>query len=227
MNSDHNLPPTTVDWKPGDVIAARYSNFIPLLPSALSVAEMYHLMTGVIVPRPIALVSTISQDGHTNLAPFSFFNGVSSSPPCLAISIAALPDGGVKDTLSNIEQTGEFVVNTVPHWLAGPVTYASERFPYGTSEIDKTRLTPLPSSKVRPVRIQECPVHLECTVYAKQQVGSGGVGSATLIIGEIHAVHIASEAWRDGRVVYEALAPLSRHGGSFYGYGEQRMRCKV
>src|SRR5690349_10987328 len=112
-------------------------------------ATRYKIMIGAVVPRPIAFVSTINSAGTGNLAPFSFFNAVSSDPPCLAFSITRKRDGSKKDTLRNIEETRGFVVNTVSEWMADPMNQSSADYPYGVDEMAKVGLTALPSTRVK------------------------------------------------------------------------------
>lgn len=192
-------------------------------PKTAGVADVYRLLISSIVPRPIAFVSTVNRDGtKKNLAPFSFFNGVGSSPAALVISVTVKPDGGKKDTLLNIEETGEFVVNTVSEWMAEPMNHCSASYPYGVDEMEKAGLTPLASQIVKPPRVLESPVQLECRLLSSLQIGSG-LGSSTLIVGEILLMHIAKHVLeptkpnRTPTVDIEKLKPLSRLGGTSYG----------
>lgn len=181
----------------------------------------YKLLISAIVPRPIAFVSTVNAAGVGNLAPFSFFNGVSSDPACLVISITPKngPDGAAakKDTLRNIEETGQFVVNTVSAPMTEAVNQCSALYPYGVDEMREVGLTPLPSTLVRPARVAESPVQMECELYRKLEIGDGRVGSATLIVGRILAMHVLAEAYEKGRLKIEALQPVARLGGLSYG----------
>ncbi len=199
--------------------------------STLDTKTLYRLMISVIVPRPIALVSTSSPSGQVNLAPFSFFMGVSSQPPCLAFSIAQKPSNSEKDTLVNIRQTREFVVNSSQEHLATAINQTSAEYPYGVDEMAKSGLHPLPSLRVHPPRVAECGVQMECQLYQLVPVGHG-VGSATLVIGEILLVHVdpnlleisrstvdgpALESTHSAVVDPNKLRPLSRLGGLYYG----------
>src|SRR5262245_3215421 len=127
-------------------------------PTQLRPAEVYRLMVGVITPRPIAWVTTASPAGITNLAPFSFFNGVAASPPTLVFCPVNRRDGSKKDTVVNIEAIGEFVVNVVPYALREAMNASSEELPYEVSELDRSGLTAAPSERVKPPRIAESPV---------------------------------------------------------------------
>ena len=190
---------------------------ITLDPAQLGQVAMYKLLIGGVVPRPIATVSTISPDGNTNFAPFSFYNAVSSDPPCLSVSITRNSQGEKKDTLRNIEATGEFVVNATPVSLAQAINQASAEYPYGVSEFEKTGLTAAPSLKIKPPRIAESPLSFECVLHGKMELGTGQQGSSTLVVGRIVAVHVSENLYKDGKIDLQALHPLSRLGGIQYG----------
>ena len=205
-----------LNWQVGDPIESPVHEMVHLDPRVIGPQQTYKLMIGLIVPRPIAFVSTISSEGIRNLAPFSFFNGVSSNPPALVISVTRNSDGSKKDTLRNIESTGEFVVNSVNEWLLGPMNQCSGQYPYGVDEMQKVGLTPLPSETVKPFRVKESAAHFECKVYKTLEVGDGTEGSSTLIVGVIERIHIHSLAYRDGKIVLEEFKPLSRMAGNAY-----------
>jgi len=185
--------------------------------AGLGVTQVYKLLIGSIVPRPIALTSTIDSNGITNLAPFSFFSGVSSDPPCVMLAITRKPDGGKKDTLRNIEANREFVVNTVAHWMAGPMNQCSAEYPPGESEFEKVGLTPLPSVKVRPPRVKESPIHMECELFKMVEIGDGRVGSSVIVVGRILMMHVHAAAYENGKIKLDAIDPVSRLSGISYG----------
>ena len=185
--------------------------------SKTTAAENYRLLIGAIVPRPIAFVSTISQAGQGNLAPFSFFTGVSSDPPCLVFSVTGKRDGTHKDTLRNILETRQFVVNSVAEWMAEAMHQCSADYPYGVDEMKEVGLTPLPSRLIRPFRVKEAPIQMECELFQTVEIGAGGSGSATLVIGKILLMHVYEAAYQDGKIQVAALKPLGRLGGSSYG----------
>lgn len=189
-------------------------------PDQMQGPELYRVMIDAIIPRPIAFVSTTSPSGIGNLAPFSFFNGVSSQPPCLMFSVSRrrMPDGSAmkKDTLVNIEATGEFVVNMVSEAIAKPMHQTSADYPYGVDEMAKVGLTPLPSLKVRPPRVKESPLHFECALYKTLEIGDGSPGSSTIVVGRIIHVHVRSDAYENGRLLVRKLQPISRLGGTSY-----------
>ncbi len=178
--------------------------------------SIYKLMIGGIVPRPIAFISTVGPDGAGNLAPFSYFNGVCSDPPCLMVAIIRKSDGDKKDTLKNIEATRQFVVNTVAEWIAEPMNHCSAEYPYGVDEMSKAGLTGIASIKVRPPRVKESPIQMECELYDTLQVGDGGIGSATIVVGRIVLMHIHAAAFKEGRILLDELKPLARLAG--FGY---------
>ncbi len=180
-------------WTLGQKIVSPVDKMVSCDISQLSPQDAYKLLIGSIVPRPIALISTINSEGKGNLAPFSFFNGVSSKPLCIMVSITRKADGSKKDSLLNIEATGEFVVNTVAEWMIEPVNYCAGEYPYGVNEMEKVGLTPLISEVVKPNRVKESPIHLECKVHKMVEIGDGAGGS-TVIIGEVLRVHVHEKA---------------------------------
>lgn len=212
-----HVPPPNASWSPGQATPSPVSEMVSLEASSLDIAATYKLMAGGILPRPIAFVTSLNANGTVNAAPFSYFNAVSSAPPTIMFAITYKSNGDKKDTLTNIERTGEFVVNTVSEWMAQPMNHCSAEYPYGVSELEKVGLTSIPSQKVSPPRIKESPIHLECTLYRSLDIGSPGPGASTLIIGEIVTFHIHKTAYRDGKVLVEELQPLARLGGLAYG----------
>lgn len=182
-------------------------------PAQLTPRERYRWVTSSIVPRPIAFVSSLSPEGHPNLAPFSFFNGVSTSPPVLAISMGKKKNGERKDTLRNIEETKEFVVNIVPEDLAGQTERSSEELPAETDEFTFTGLTPVPSLRIRPPRVGESPLAMECRFLRSIPIGNG---TSTLVLGEILLIHADDRILTDGLPDPEKLRPLARLGGGAY-----------
>jgi len=184
----------------------------------MDVPSIYRLMISAIVPRPIAWVSTIDAQGRTNLAPFSYFNAVASAPPCLMFSVAVNPDGSRKDTLLNIIETGQFVVNGATLPLMDQVNTTAAPFPRGVSEFEKAGLTPEPSQLVKPPRVREALLALECELMQTIAIGDGGVGSSTMVIGRILCLHAREDAVDErGALKPEVLEPLARLGGQDYG----------
>jgi flavin reductase (DIM6/NTAB) family NADH-FMN oxidoreductase RutF len=203
-------------WKPGDKIAPPFRDLATVDPAQVSQQEMYKLLIGAVVPRPIAFVSTIGQDGSTNLAPFSFFNAVASNPPCLMISIAQKGSGEIKDTLRNIQETKQFVVNSANEWLIEPLVHCAATYPYGVSEFEKVGLTAQPSVKVKPPRVKEAAVQFECELYKTLEIGEGAPGSTVVVFGRVVLAHIDQQAYKNGRVDYSRIRSIARLGGSSY-----------
>lgn len=206
-------------WKIGEKITSPFSGqVVSLDPQKLGVIDTYKLLIHCVVPRPIGFISSLSKAGIGNLAPFSFFNAVSSQPACVMFSVSRRRDGTKKDTLINIEETKEFVANTVSEWMTQPMHQCSAEYPYGIDELKKVGLTALPSTKVKPVRVKESPIQMECRLYQTMDVGGAHAGAATIVVGEILALHIAKEIYNeDGRIPVEKIKPIARLGGISYG----------
>lgn len=186
-------------------------------PAQASASDIYRVMIRCIVPRPIAWVSTISPDGIANLAPFSFFTGVTTRPPTICFAPGRRPQSGErKDTLRNVEETGEFVVNMVSDDLADRMNTTSVDYPPEVDEFSEAGVTPLASQIVRPPRVAESPVSFECRRYDIIHVGEDGPGGGALVIGEIVMIHIDDRVLNDGKVDPALLRPLGRLGGREY-----------
>lgn len=179
-------------------------------PGAVTPGDFYRFMISVVVPRPIAFVSTMNAAGQLNVAPFSYFNAISSRPPLVGISINRRK-GLPKDTLRNIEQTNEFVVNTVDEALGARMVQTSGEWPEEVDEFQLAGLTPVASDLVRPPRVGESPVSLECRLERALDLGS-----TTFVVGEIVRAHVRDDVLTDGRVDIAKLRPLGRLGGDGY-----------
>ena len=174
----------------------------------------YRLLTGLILPRPIAWVSTLDGEGTLNLAPFSFFTGASIVPPMVLVVIEPHKDRRKKDTLGNIEATGEFVVNTVVQGLPGAASISAMDFAKEESEFERTGLTPSPSEFVRPPGVAESPVNMECKLERTILAGSA---PHTLVLGEVLAFRLRPDILEpSGRVNFAALKPVGRMAGDVY-----------
>ena len=185
-------------------------------PRATTPGNIYKLMVGVIVPRPIAFVSTLSAAGIRNLAPFSFFTGISANPPviCFAPMIRA-SDGRKKDTLRNIEETGEFVVNVVSEDFAEQMNVCSGEYPPEIDEFEAAGLTPIPSERVKPPRVAESRVNIECKLHQIVHVSDKPLGGS-LVLGEIQCFHVLDALFEDYRIDPDALRAIGRMGGPAY-----------
>lgn len=203
-------------------------------PQQLAPPDRYKLLIGAIVPRPIALVSTISPDGASvNLAPFSFFAGVGSNPMTLLFCPVNNADGSEKDTLRNAKPadeggTGEFVVNVASEPYARRVAAAAEPLAYGTSEFELAGLTPASCARVRAPRIAESPVSFECATLQVIRTNPGVPGGGNIVLGRVVHIHA-----RDGLLNErlhtdpQQLAAFGRMGGLSYCTTRQRFELPM
>jgi flavin reductase (DIM6/NTAB) family NADH-FMN oxidoreductase RutF len=182
----------------------------------LDTRDAYRLLIGSVVPRPIAWVSTVSASGVHNLAPFSFFNAVTSSPPMVVISVSHR-NGELKDTARNVKEVPELVLNIVSEAVGEAMNVTSEELPFEVDEIELAKLTKLPSTLVRPVRVAESPVQIECRVEQLIPVGRGTAGNI-LILAEVVAYHINDQVYDADRkrILPERLKAIGRMAGDGY-----------
>jgi flavin reductase (DIM6/NTAB) family NADH-FMN oxidoreductase RutF len=182
-------------------------------PSTVPAADAYKILVNAIVPRPIAFVSTISKAGIYNLAPFSFFNGFCGDPPIVGFSPNNNPP---KDSLVNATDTGEFVVNIVNETIAEQMNLTSARYPPEVDEFDVSKLTPVPSKFVRPPRVLESPVSMECKVIQIVEL-SRRPEANSLVLGQVVCFHV-DDAVLDpkGRIDPLKLRAIGRMGGVSY-----------
>jgi flavin reductase (DIM6/NTAB) family NADH-FMN oxidoreductase RutF len=186
-------------------------------PKTATYKERHKLMVGSIVPRPIAFVSTISSDGTRNLAPFSYFTAVAADPPTICFAAGRRSsDGERKDTLGNIQATKEFVVNVVTEAMGAAMNETAAEFPPGVDEFKVTGLTPASCRVVRPPRVKESPINLECKLYEIVSIGPTKAGGGSLVIGEIVMFHVANELYENGQINIQELNPLGRLAGTEY-----------
>jgi flavin reductase (DIM6/NTAB) family NADH-FMN oxidoreductase RutF len=184
--------------------------------------NIYKLMTGCIVPRPIAFVSTISAGGILNLAPFSFFTGVSGNPPVICFCpMVRGSDGTQKDTLRNIEAVKEFVVNVVSEDFAAQMNLCAPEFPPEVSEFDISGLTPIPSDLVKPPRVAESRIQMECRLLQIVPVSAKPLGG-NIVIGEILLFHINDDLYSDFKIDPDKLQAIARMGGPTYSRTRDR-----
>ncbi len=182
-------------------------------PENLTTKENYKLLSGSVVPRPIAWVSTVSNEETYNLAPFSFFTVASRQPPMLVISIGpgvGEREGTVKDTLSNIREQMEYVINIVSAPLGNEMHRTSENLTSDVDEFSYTGLTPAKSMIVKPPRVKEAQINMECKLHDIIELGSDH-----LVIGQVVQFHIRDELYENGRINLERLAPLGRLAGNY------------
>ncbi len=194
--------------------------------SHLAPRDAYAWMTATILPRPIAWVSTLSAEGRTNLAPFSFFQGITSSPPTLMISPVNTRDGTEKDTVRNLAQVPEFTVGLVSFALAEKMNATAASLPYGESESDAFGVEMAPSTQVRPPRVLAAPVSFECRVSQVVNIGEGPF-AAHVVFGRILLAHVRDEVLgADGRPDAGKLDLVARLGGSAYARTTDRFELK-
>src|SRR5271168_2821331 len=194
----------------------------------LSHSELYSTLLNSVAPRPVAWVSTISASGQPNLAPFSFFNAVCVDPPLLAFAPglrrpkqAEASHGDAKDTLRNIRETKEFVVNIVTYELAEAMNLTSGEYDSSVNEFEVAKVTPEPSKIVRPPRIRESPVSYECKLHQILDFSSRPTGSS-LVIGQVVSIHIDDAHLKDGKLDRNSLDLIGRMGGIQYTRTTQR-----
>lgn len=168
--------------------------------------DFYFLLTGLVVPRPIGWISTLSATGVRNLAPYSYFNLMGSDP-----FYCAFGSSGVKDTLANLREVPEFVANIVTMDLLEKMNFTSADYPRDEDEFGWAGLTAAPSAKVRPDRVGEAKAHLECEVRHVYRDGE-----THIVIAKIVHVHVVPSVWKDGRVDPKLLDPVGRLSGTLY-----------
>ena len=189
------------------------TDYLQYDPAAIERRAVYRLLTGAVVPRPIGWASTISAAGRTNLAPFSFFTVVRVIPPMVSLTIARNPDGSEKYTLRNIRETQEFCVNVVTSPVWKEMVDSANGFPEDESEFDKTGLTAIPAVKIKPPRVAEAPVHLECRLH---QVIELGPNRHPLVIGEAVYFHVDAACMTNGYIDMRKLDLIGRLNGFQY-----------
>jgi flavin reductase (DIM6/NTAB) family NADH-FMN oxidoreductase RutF len=179
-------------------------------------ADVYHYLVGLVTPRPIAWVTTVSPAGVVNLAPFSFFNAFSANPPIVVFSPTLTRDGRKKDTLRNVEASGEFVVNAATADLAAKVNLTAKELPPDESEVTLAGLHTTPSTKVKPPRVTEATAVLECRVKQIIPCGTGPI-AGNLVIGEVLVIHVADNVLDpNGRPDPRKYRTVARLGGDYW-----------
>jgi flavin reductase (DIM6/NTAB) family NADH-FMN oxidoreductase RutF len=197
-------------------------------PSDLLHKDLYNLLLNSVAPRPIAWVSTQSASGQLNLAPFSFFNAVCVNPPLLAFAPGLRPPkqpaaqhGEAKDTLRNVRDTKEFVVNIVTYELREAMNLTSGEYDASVNEFELAKLTPEPSNMVHPPRVAESPVSFECKLHQILDF-SPAPTSSSLVIGKIVSIHINDAHLKEGKLDRNSLDLIGRMGGMQYTRTTQR-----
>jgi flavin reductase (DIM6/NTAB) family NADH-FMN oxidoreductase RutF len=194
----------------------KFEAFQTLIPDDRERRANHHTLLSCVLPRPIAFVSTLSPNGTPNLAPFSFFNAVGANPPAVIFCPATKADGTEKDTIVNLRDNGEFVINVVTYDIKDAMNIASYPFERDINEFEKAGFTPIPSQTVKPPRAAESPVHLEGKLQEIVKVGQGPL-SANICVGQITCFHIADEIYLDNGTADVAKIDLvGRMGGDWY-----------
>lgn len=190
---------------------------LSLNPKDLTIPVLQKYLQNAIAPRPICFASTISADGTPNLAPFSFFNIFSSNPPIAVFSPAySGRTGAAKDTLLNVKEVPEVVINVVNYDIVQQSSLASSPFPRGVNEFVKSGLTPLPSDLIKPFRVKESPVQMECKVLEVKELGKSG-GAGNLVICEIIRIHINENVLNENQQIdTKKIDLVARMGDNWY-----------
>jgi flavin reductase (DIM6/NTAB) family NADH-FMN oxidoreductase RutF len=181
----------------------------------ISPREAYPWLVSAINPRPIAWVSTVSAGGATNLAPFSFFQGICANPPTLMFSVLNDRTGRKKDSIVNVEQVPEFVVNLGPYALREPMNLSSTALPHGESEFERFAIDTAPSTHVRPPRVALSPVAFECKLAHIVRIGEGPL-AGNAVFGTVLCAHVSEAVLTDGVLDPRKLDTIGRMGGDVY-----------
>lgn len=184
-------------------------------PADLSRQDAHALLIGAVLPRPIAFLSTVSEEGIHNIAPFSFFTAMSTKPAIVGFGVARKRDGAKKDTLVNIERTKDYVINLVNEELAEAMNQTSGEYPSHVDEFSVAGLTPVKSDLVKSPRVGESPVNMECRLMQILEFGQSP-NVASFIIGEVIRVHVKEESWVDGVIKASKVKAIGRLGQDFY-----------
>ncbi|PQJ68564.1 MULTISPECIES: flavin reductase family protein [Polaribacter] len=186
-------------------------------PKDISTHKLHGYLLGAIAPRPIAFASTVDVDGNPNLSPFSFFNIFGANPPILVFSPARrVKDNTIKHTLENVVATKEVVINVVNYAMVQQMSLSSTEYPEGVNEFEKAGFTMLPSDKIKPFRVAESPVQLECKVKDIIFTGDEG-GAGNLVVCEVVKVHISETVLADdGSIDQHKIDLVARAGGNYY-----------
>lgn len=195
MNSSHTEPPANLDQA------------LEINPDDWNKKDAYYLLTGLVIPRPVGWISTVSQSGVDNLAPYSYFNAMGADPLLVGFS-----SSGAKDTYTNAASTGEFVWNIVSMHIVEQMNFTATDFPAQDSEFEWSGLTPVESATVKPKRVAEAKAHFECEVAEIVNIGNNHI-----VIGVVKHIHVDPSIWNNGRVDPKALDPACRLSGSWYG----------
>jgi len=212
------IPGQKQPFKEGEDVVTAQQNIVTFPAAATDLRTRYGLLINAVLPRPVAFVSSLNAEGLPNVAPFSFFNVASAEPPVLMISVNRAGKE-TKDTASNILRDKEFVVSLIGEWFAEAANYASIDSPAAISEYQLTGLTPVPSQFVKPPRVGEAAVSMECKFVHHYPIqNTTGDVTSDIIFGQVLAWHIRKEVLNsDNTINIAALKPISRLGGTLFG----------
>lgn len=191
------------------------TEFVGIDPAELSRQEAHRLLLHCVAPRPIAFVSSLSAENGPNLSPFSYFMAGGANPPSVVVSPLTDRTGQPKDTLRNIRETGEYVINVVTYAMRDAMNHASAEFPYGVNEWEEAGFTPAPAVKVHPARVAESPLAIECRLFQIVPHGEGPL-AANYVIGEVVYFHVAKALMTEGRVEARQVDYIARMGADWY-----------
>ncbi len=192
------------------------NSYISVDPKEASIKEVHQYLLGGVAPRPVALVSTISNVGINNLAPFSFFNAFGANPPIVAFSPANRGhDGTTKDTLNNIQENMQCVIQAVTHDMVEQANLSSTEYESEIDEFIKSGFTPIPSDIVKPMRVKESPFHMECEVQQVIPLGQKN-GSGNLVICEVIRFHVHQNIIKDGIIEPDLIDLIGRNSSNYY-----------
>ena len=184
-------------------------------PVNLESRNAHELLVSIVLPRPIAFVSTVSEDGVFNAAPFAFFSGICAKPMLIGFTIGRKRDGQKKDSLANIESSREFVINVVTETLAEAMNQTSKDYPSHVDEFKEAGLTPVNADIVKPPMVAESPVNMECRLVQSLEFGDAPRYN-TFVIGEVVRIHIKDDLYVNDKIQISRLKAIGRLGGEFY-----------
>jgi flavin reductase (DIM6/NTAB) family NADH-FMN oxidoreductase RutF len=202
--------------------------FKTIVPADIPIPQLHHYLLGAVGPRPIAFASTIDENGHPNLAPFSFFNVFSANPPILIFSPARSGRSNTtKDTYNNVKKVPEVVINIVNFPMVHQMSLSSSPYDPLTDEFLKSGLTPIPSETIRPFRVKESPVQFECKVNEVIELGDQG-GAGNLVICEVLRMHIDTEILDDAlQIDQKKIDLVARMGGNWYCRADENSMFEI
>jgi flavin reductase (DIM6/NTAB) family NADH-FMN oxidoreductase RutF len=204
------------------------SSYKTITPGEISIPDLHHVLLGSVGPRPICFASTVDANGIRNLAPFSFFNVFSANPPILVFSPARSGrTGKTKHTYDNVKEVAEVVINIVDYNMVHQMSLASSPFDAGIDEFKKSGLTAIDSELVKPARVKESPVQIECKVNEVVELGKDG-GAGNLVIAEALKIHVREDLLNEkGRIDQQKIDLVARMGGNWYCRADENSMFEI